>query len=129
MRRNSSFADYFEGDLSQNLLSRRHFQLLSKEERTERTPDEAASDKQIINGQLADLIKSESHRCANTATSDGKLGKLSEVNICSRKYFYHCTSMLIGPQRALVFHKVQQNNNKRNVAEKSKAKEDNIFAK
>ena len=25
MRRNSSFADYFEGDLSQNLLSRRHF--------------------------------------------------------------------------------------------------------
>ena len=25
MRRNSSFADYFEGDLSQNLLSRKHF--------------------------------------------------------------------------------------------------------
>ena len=25
MRRNSSFADYFEGDLSQNLLSRSHF--------------------------------------------------------------------------------------------------------
>ena len=25
MRRNSSFAEYFEGDLSQNLLSRRHF--------------------------------------------------------------------------------------------------------
>ena len=25
MRRNSSFAEYFEGDLSQNLLSRKHF--------------------------------------------------------------------------------------------------------
>ena len=25
MRRNSSFAEYFEGDLSQNLLSRSHF--------------------------------------------------------------------------------------------------------
>ena len=29
MRRNSSFADYFEGDLSQNLLSRRFFPTLS----------------------------------------------------------------------------------------------------
>lgn len=90
MRRNSSFADYFEGDLSQNLLSRRHFQLIYNDDRT---PNEAASEKQIINGQLADQIKSESQRCANSATSDGKLGKLSEVNICSRKYFYHYTSL------------------------------------
>lgn len=73
MRRNSSFADYFEGDLSQNLLSRRHFQLLTNEACTSEGQF-LASEKQIINAQLPDQIRSR--RCANTATSDGKLSEV-----------------------------------------------------
>ena len=75
MRRNSSFADYFEGDLSQNLLSRRHFLHANDVSST----GAVESEKQIVNGIL-DQIKSESQRGADNKPGwDGKLRKLSEV--------------------------------------------------
>ena len=75
MRRNSSFADYFEGDLSQNLLSRRHFLHANDVS----SAGAVESEKQIVNGIL-DQIKSESQRGADNKPGwDGKLRKLSEV--------------------------------------------------
>jgi len=70
MRRNSSFADYFEGDLSQNLLSRRHF-LYS---------DASSSNEQKVISSLVDEIKYEGNKSSgSTAEVEGKLRKLSTV--------------------------------------------------
>lgn len=71
MRRNSSFADYFEGDLSQNLLSRRHF-LYS---------DGSSSNEQKVISTLVDEIKCEANKCSrgSTAEVEGKLRKLSSA--------------------------------------------------
>ena len=67
MRRNSSFADYFEGDLSQNLLSRRHFYSLSE------SSTSTSSDKEQIINNIVDQIKDQGH------SAEGKLKKFSEV--------------------------------------------------
>ena len=72
MRRNSSFADYFEGDLSQNLLSRRHF-LYS---------DASSSNEQKVISSLVDEIKYEGNKSSgSTAEVEGKLRKLSTVSL------------------------------------------------
>ena len=73
MRRNSSFADYFEGDLSQNLLSRRHF--LYK--------DASSSNEQKVISSLVDEIKCEGTKCSGSSNAEleGKLRKLSAVSL------------------------------------------------
>jgi len=68
MRRNSSFADYFEGDLSQNLLSRRHFCSLSE--------SSTSSNKEQIINNIVDQIKDGGH---NHISTEGKLKKFSEL--------------------------------------------------
>ena len=67
MRRNSSFADYFEGDLSQNLLSRRHFYSLNE------SSTSTSSDKEQIINNIVDQITDQGH------SAEGKLKKFSEV--------------------------------------------------
>jgi len=70
MRRNSSFADYFEGDLSQNLLSRRHFYSLNE------SSTSTSSDKEQIINNIVDQIKDQGH---NNISAEGKLKKFSEL--------------------------------------------------
>ena len=65
MRRNSSFADYFEGDLSQNLLSRRHF-------------SESSSTKSGIISTLVNKIRVDG-QTRSKVEGDGMLGRNSEV--------------------------------------------------
>ena len=65
MRRNSSFADYFEGDLSQNLLSRRHF-------------SESSSTKSGIISTLVNKIRVDG-QTRSKVEGDGMLGRTSEV--------------------------------------------------
>ena len=65
MRRNSSFADYFEGDLSQNLLSRRHF-------------SESSSRKSGIISTLVNKIQADS-QTRSKVEGDGILGRSFEV--------------------------------------------------
>ena len=67
MRRNSSFADYFEGDLSQNLLSRRHF-------------SESSSTKSNLISTLVNKIRAEG-QTRNKVEGDGMLGRSCEVSI------------------------------------------------
>ena len=77
MRRNSSFADYFEGDLSQNLLSRRFFPSLSDY-------SSSSSDHQhqeVIN-RLVNKIQNDNNinsTCPNPSAGDKKSKKFSEV--------------------------------------------------
>ena len=76
MRRNSSFADYFEGDLSQNLLSRRCFPNLSDY-------SSSSSDHQhqeVINS-LVNKIQYDNNKNTTTTPlpSDKKRKKFSEV--------------------------------------------------
>ena len=77
MRRNSSFADYFEGDLSQNLLSRRFFPSLSDY-------SSSSSDHQhqeVIN-RLVNKIQNDNKinsTCPNPSAGDKKSKKFSEV--------------------------------------------------
>ena len=77
MRRNSSFADYFEGDLSQNLLSRRFFPTLSDY-------SSSSSDHQhqeVIN-RLVNKIQNDNNinsTCPNPSAGDKKSRKFSEV--------------------------------------------------
>ena len=61
MRRNSSFADYFEGDLSQNLLSRRFF------------PSSSASSSSSSDHQHQEVIDS----LVNKIQNDNKLSSTS----------------------------------------------------
>ena len=72
MRRNSSFADYFEGDLSQNLLSRRHFYSLNE------SSTSTSSDKEQIINNIVDQIKDQGR---NNISAEGKLKKFSEVKL------------------------------------------------
>merc|ERR1719167_224808 len=63
-RRNSSFADFFEGDLSQNLLSRRHF--LSRK-------SECSSDEKIIFDILSEReVQDSGSRLENLKVEDSK---------------------------------------------------------
>jgi len=87
MRRNSSFADYFEGDLSQNLLSRRNFPHLSdidgaSSNYTTSTSSSYRSEQDLVTS-LVDKIRIESLGGKNCATSDAsserKLRKFSEI--------------------------------------------------
>ena len=65
MRRNSSFADYFEGDLSQNLLSRRHF-------------SESSSTKSGLISTLVNKIRTDGQNI-NKVERDVVIGKQSKV--------------------------------------------------
>ena len=65
MRRNSSFADYFEGDLSQNLLSRRHF-------------NESSSTKSGLISTLVNKIRADG-QTRSKVEGDGILGRSFEV--------------------------------------------------
>ena len=65
MRRNSSFADYFEGDLSQNLLSRRHF-------------SESSSTKSGLISTLVNKIRADG-QTRSKVEGDGILGRSFEV--------------------------------------------------
>ena len=65
MRRNSSFADYFEGDLSQNLLSRRHF-------------TESSSTRSGLISTLVNKIRIDG-QTINTVEDDGIIGKKIKV--------------------------------------------------
>ena len=67
MRRNSSFADYFEGDLSQNLLSRRHF-------------NESSSTKSGLISTLVNKIRADG-QTRSKVEGDGILGRSFEVHI------------------------------------------------
>ena len=67
MRRNSSFADYFEGDLSQNLLSRRHF-------------SQSSSTKSGLISTLVNKIRADG-QTRSKVEGDAMLGRNSEVNI------------------------------------------------
>ena len=77
MRRNSSFADYFEGDLSQNLLSRRCFPTLSDY-------SSSSSDHQhqeVIN-RLVNKIQNDNNinsTSPNPSAGEKKSKKFSEV--------------------------------------------------
>ena len=65
MRRNSSFADYFEGDLSQNLLSRRHF-------------SESSSTRSGLISTLVNKIRTDGQNI-NKVERDVVIGKQSKV--------------------------------------------------
>ena len=100
MRRNSSFADYFEGDLSQNLLSRRFFPTLSDS-------SSSSSDHQhqeVIN-RLVNKIQNDNNINSTplNPSGDKKSKKFSEVdwnwNQCISK------RILLDYHGALVLHK------------------------
>ena len=76
MRRNSSFADYFEGDLSQNLLSRRCFPTLS--DYSSSSSDH--QDQEVINS-LVNKIQNDNINSTTTRipSRDKKSKKFSEV--------------------------------------------------
>merc|ERR1711953_756581 len=73
MRRNSSFADYFEGDLSQNLLSRRHF-------------NESSSTKSGLISTLVNKIRAEG-QTRSKVEGDGMLGRSCETMMPSHWFF------------------------------------------
>jgi len=76
MRRNSSFADYFEGDLSQNLLSRRCFPTLS--DYSSSSSDH--QDQEVINS-LVNKIQNDNKNTITTPlpSRDKKSTKFSEI--------------------------------------------------
>merc|ERR1711953_609401 len=73
MRRNSSFADYFEGDLSQNLLSRRHF-------------NESSSTKSGLISTLVNKIRADG-QTRSKVEGIGILSKNSETVMPSHWFF------------------------------------------
>merc|ERR1712154_452697 len=72
MRRNSSFADYFEGDLSQNLLSRRHFK--------------SSSTKSGLISTLVNKIRADG-QIRSKVEGDGILGRSFETMMPSHWFF------------------------------------------
>ena len=78
MRRNSSFADYFEGDLSQNLLSRRFFPTLS-----DSSSSSSDHEHQKVINSLVNKIQNDNNinPTTNTPSADKKTRKFSEVPI------------------------------------------------
>merc|ERR1719495_381463 len=78
-RRNSSFADFFEGDLSQNLLSRRHF--LGRD-------SECFSDEKVIFDILSDReVQDCGYRLENLKVKDSKQKNMSKVLLASHWFF------------------------------------------
>merc|ERR1712110_1334210 len=73
MRRNSSFADYFEGDLSQNLLSRRHF-------------GQSSSTKSGLISTLVNKIRADG-QTRSKVEGDAMLGRNSETMMPSHWFF------------------------------------------
>merc|ERR1712110_998628 len=73
MRRNSSFAGYFEGDLSQNLLSRRHF-------------SQSSSTKSGLISTLVNKIRADG-QTRSKVEGDAMLGRNSETMMPSHWFF------------------------------------------
>ena len=76
MRRNSSFADYFEGDLSQNLLSRRFFPTLS-----DYSSSSSGHQHQEVINSLVNKIQNDNNTTTPSPSADKKSKKFSEVGI------------------------------------------------
>ena len=76
MRRNSSFADYFEGDLSQNLLSRRFFPTLS-----DYSSSSSGHQHQEVINSLVNKIQNDNNTTTPSPSADKKSKKFSEVAI------------------------------------------------
>ena len=90
MRRNSSFADYFEGDLSQNLLSRRHF-------------SESSSRKSGIISTLVNKIQADS-QTRSKVEGDGILGRSFEVFKNNLHNKIIMVPLLVDDAKSLVFY-------------------------
>ena len=90
MRRNSSFADYFEGDLSQNLLSRRHF-------------SESSSTKSGLISTLVNKILADG-QTRSKVEGDARLERNSEVFKNNLDNKITMRSLLDDDAKSLVFY-------------------------
>ena len=103
MRRNSSFADYFEGDLSQNLLSRRFFPTLS-----DYSSSSSGHQHQEVINSLVNKIQNDNNTTTPSPSEDKKSKKFSEVGIETKSDKFwksECKHLFSDNHRALVFHK------------------------